>query len=117
MLVPLAFRGPPGSNQPKWAISISASRRFEESLEAVGTLIEKAALDEKEQVQRICRRAPITFRLPPSLRRSFGIAFLMAFVLIGILRPLDKVAAAMSEISKGNRETEIPGNGSQGRAR
>lgn len=81
---------------------------LEESLESVGTLIEKTAIEEKEKSDAFVAGADY-ISAAAILASIAGIAFLMAFVLKGILRPLDKVAVAMSEISKGNRETEISG--------
>lgn len=81
---------------------------LEESLESVGNLIEKTAIEEGQTSNTFVATADY-ISAAAIVASIAGIAFLMAFVLIGILRPLDKVAAAMLEISKGNRDTEISG--------
>ncbi len=87
------------------------NRRFEaleESLESVGTLIEKTAVEEKDKSNAFVANADYISGAA-IVASLIGTAFLMAFVVMAILRPLDKVAAAMSEISRGNRDAEIPG--------
>jgi methyl-accepting chemotaxis protein len=81
---------------------------LEESLESVGTLIEKTAVEEKDKSNSFVASADYISGAA-IVASLIGTAFLMAFVVMAILRPLDKVAAAMSEISKGNRDAEIPG--------